>query len=85
MLQAGEADVAGHGDVLKDGCLPRMALHLRLFALLLRYKAITGHGFQAALPPAAFEVLKRRCAEVVGTAVSVCRVLKRESCHTLFY
>ncbi|KAK9846255.1 hypothetical protein WJX81_000135 [Elliptochloris bilobata] len=57
---AGEADAAKCGDAAEaDGGL-RTALHLRLFALLLRYKSITGHGYQAALPPAAFDVLHSR-------------------------
>ena len=34
--------------------------HNRLFSLLLRYKSIQGHGYQAAAGPPVFEVLKRR-------------------------
>ncbi|KAF6254202.1 phosphorylated CTD interacting factor 1 WW domain-containing protein [Scenedesmus sp. NREL 46B-D3] len=40
----------------------RAALHQRLFALLLRYKSIQGHGFQAAAGPPVFEVLRRQMA-----------------------
>lgn len=39
---------------------PRAALHARLFALLLRHKAMKGSGFQAAAGPAVFEVLRSR-------------------------
>lgn len=62
ILQAGEAEAAARAGAPETDGSPRTALHLRLFALLLRYKAIFGHGFQAALPPAAFGVLSRRCA-----------------------
>ena len=34
--------------------------HNRLFALLLRYKSILGHGYQAATGPPVFTVLKQR-------------------------
>ena len=34
--------------------------HNRLFALLLRYKSILGHGYQAATGPPVFNVLKQR-------------------------
>ncbi|KAK9807800.1 hypothetical protein WJX72_009794 [[Myrmecia] bisecta] len=34
--------------------------HLRLFAMLLRYKAIQGHGFQAAAGPPVFELLRKK-------------------------
>ena len=35
----------------------RGAFHLRLFALLLRYKSLRGHGFQAAVGPDVWKVL----------------------------
>ena len=60
--QAGEAG----GPLQADGA-PCTALHLRLLALLLRYKSMSGHGYQAALPPAVFDVLHRRCARWEGS------------------
>ena len=36
----------------------REALHERMFAMLLRYKCIRGHGFQMAVGPAVFGVLE---------------------------
>ena len=50
---AAEAEAAEGGDA-------RSELHSRMFALLLRYQSIHGHGFQAALAPAAWRVLRRR-------------------------
>ena len=40
----------------------RTALHCRLIALLLRYKAIRGHGFQAAVGPHAMDLLLSECS-----------------------
>jgi hypothetical protein len=60
--QAGEAAAAARRGAPEADGGARAALHCRLFALLLRYKAITGAGFQAALPPAAFDVLHAQCA-----------------------
>jgi phosphorylated CTD-interacting factor 1 len=43
----------------EGGCdAARLALHCRIFSLLLRYKALRGHGFQAAAGPAVFEALR---------------------------
>jgi len=39
---------------------PRAAFHQRLFALLLRYKTLRGHGFHAAIAPAVWRVLTSR-------------------------
>jgi hypothetical protein len=61
-VQAGEAAAVAHRGAPEADGGARAALHCRLFALLLRYKAITGAGFQAALPPAAFDVLHAQCA-----------------------
>ena len=60
--QAGEAGADACGAAPAADGAPCTALHMRLLALLLRYKAISGHGYQAALPPAAFDVLHKRCA-----------------------
>ncbi|WIA19184.1 hypothetical protein OEZ85_003829 [Tetradesmus obliquus] len=45
-----------------EGNTERTALHQRLFALLLRYKSIQGHGFQAAAGPPVFELLRQKLA-----------------------
>ena len=37
----------------------RVVFHQRLMAMLLRYKSIRGHGFQAAVGPRVFEVFQR--------------------------
>ena len=47
--RAAEEALATATDTAVDD--PRAALHLRLFAVLLRYKSIQGHGFQAAIGP----------------------------------
>ena len=41
----------GGGDAAGGDGPSRAALHHRMFALLLRYKSLHGHGFQAALGP----------------------------------
>ena len=45
----------------------REALHERMFAMLLRYKCIRGHGFQMAVGPAVFGVL----ASWLGTGMEL--------------
>lgn len=45
------------GAVVADGG-SRGPLHQRLFALLLRYKSLRGHGFQAAIGPDVWQVLR---------------------------
>lgn len=51
-VDAEVADVRGGG--------ARAELHQRMFALLLRYKSLRGHGFHAALGPAVWRTLRSR-------------------------
>ena len=51
---AGGSDGAGDKLAAAGG---REALHQRLFALLLRYKSLMGHGFQAAIGPPVWKVI----------------------------
>ena len=37
-----------------------MALHQRLFALLLRYQSLQGHGFQAGIGPPVWSFLQQK-------------------------
>lgn len=56
---------AAAGDSAAAAAAPdpaRAAFHARLFALLLRYKSLQGHGFQAAVGPPVFRLLRRRLA-----------------------
>jgi phosphorylated CTD-interacting factor 1 len=55
--EAAEAEAAAD-DADAAAVAARRALHLRCFTLLLRYKALRGHGFQAAAGPPVFEVLR---------------------------
>jgi phosphorylated CTD-interacting factor 1 len=57
--EAEAAAAAGGADAAAAAAAaPRRALHLRVFTLLLRYKALRGHGFQAAAGPPVFAVLR---------------------------
>lgn len=52
-----DAEVAA---LRSDGGETRAALHQRMFALLLRYKSLRGHGFHAAIGPAVWRTLRSR-------------------------
>ena len=72
--KAAEATASGSGSALPttpasselrtaptSGCTDSYVdFHNRLFAMLLRYKSIQGHGYQAAAGPPVFDILKRR-------------------------
>lgn len=55
-----QASVGGGGVEVDAASGPRGVLHLRMFSLLLRYKSLCGHGFQAALGPSVWELLKSK-------------------------
>lgn len=57
-VEAAQAAQAAAADNERDAGDTRQALHLRLLALLLRYKAIRGHGFQAAVGPPTMQLLR---------------------------
>ena len=48
------------GEGIGGGGEERKALHLRLFAMLLRYKSLQGHGYQAAIGEPVWNVLRQR-------------------------
>ena len=56
---------AQHFDILarrhaKSALLPGGVLRSRALSLLLRYQSLGAHGYQAALPPAGFDVLREK-------------------------
>ena len=63
--EEGEVDWAAEAKALGDELARageagrRVVFHQRLMAMLLRYKSIRGHGFQAAVGPQVFEVFQR--------------------------
>ncbi|CAE8603869.1 unnamed protein product [Polarella glacialis] len=62
---AAEELEASLGEAGQDGSLEsraRLPLHLRLFAMLLRYKTLRGHGFQAAVGRPVWQALQQRLA-----------------------
>ena len=58
--EAAEAEAAAEAAMVGGSDGARAGLHARLFALLLRYKSIQGHGFQAAIGPPVWEVCRAR-------------------------
>ena len=58
--EAAEAEAAAEAAMVGGSDDARAGLHARLFALLLRYKSIQGHGFQAAIGPPVWEVCRAR-------------------------
>jgi phosphorylated CTD-interacting factor 1 len=57
--EAADAEAAAAAAEDAAGAAVRAAFHARLFALLLRYKSLQGHGFQAAIGPPVFRLLRR--------------------------
>lgn len=53
-------DGGGGGSSTNSSSSAREQFHARLFALLLRYKSIQGHGFQAAAGPNVFDLLRQQ-------------------------
>ena len=54
------AEIDAEVAALRTSTDDRTALHQRMFALLLRYKTLRGHGFHAAIGPAVWRVLRSR-------------------------
>ena len=64
--EAAEAEAAAEAAMVGGSDGARAGLHARLFALLLRYKSIQGHGFQAAIGPPVWEVCRARLLELLS-------------------